>query len=900
MKTRAIPTAPARRRVVLVLVALTGCGGNEGGPARDELEYALFESTVLLDENTLPKLVEVTADGTLRFDGVPEALAGLRRLSVVLAPASPTTPSGLLRLVSSVQEDGNGLVVNTVPAPLQLAFRKLHVRVTRSVDTASDSAPWQDPGRGQPLSYTGQYWPQRSFDEYPINGDGDISTPFDQVRIHGEVEAGFTYTIGVDVDWGEVFSVPNKVLDCIEEAVKLSFSCDPTSFLPEAEVYFAIDAGATVALALEGITFLPYSQEHLLAEKGLPEVPIGPLMFKPRVEIIAQVQGEASSAFSISARAQSSAQASVRVSSKTGPHLDTPTFDRAFEAPAVFATLSARGRVAVGPRLHVRLYDFAGPYASLFVFAEVEADSQQDPCWRLTGGVSGDLGLDVVTPDLPVVGHLTLAEFGPIEYGVASAEVDSGACEPLTTGPGGGQAGPPDQTSYAQPSFTPWAVSYGGVVDGFPFEGPGAQLEWSQVTPTIDGRFMLTGSDTKALIKLGTDGAAIWARRFVADVPFWQDTLIPDLLPGRVVNADDGGMLVVAHPYTFLKVGADGDLKWARRLAVPAYRETWLRLSAATSDGEGGYYVAGTYGEHVLDATTSADAWVMRLSPAGDILWSKRIGGPAEGNMVRSIVAFEGGVVVSGSTWSQARALWSPFVYRLDRQGSLRFAEGLAVDDCQGGDDRGGHLIDSLLTQDGDLLFAYHGTHQGNVSGLVRLKPDGTFAWSSQFGAGAANELGPVVTGLVELPLGGYVAAGTYSGAQTASDWWLAGLDALGRPTWAQRLGAIDVPESTGRDEDGYPSLVLTNDGGLILGGYGEAHAYPQDALVVMKVFAKDGHIDFAPGAEVAAHPLELTQRSACVSVYPTNLEARELAVPLAPLTVQVQALDLTPRLLGP
>ena len=367
-----------------------------------------------------------------------------------------------------------------------------------------------------------------------------------------------------------------------------------------------------------------------------------------------------------------------------------------------------------------------------------------------------------------------------------------------------------------------------------------------------------------------------------------------------MVDAGDGGVFVVAHPYAILKVDAAGQLQWARRLDVGTYRETWLRLTTAAADGAGGLYVGGTYGEDYFDATTSADAWILRVSAEGEVVWSKRVGAADEGNMVRAMLAFEGGVVVAGSTWHQARAAWTPFVYRLGGDGALHFAETLSVDDCEGGADRGGHLLDGLVTRDGALLFAYHGVHQGYVSGLVRLHPDGAFAWSSEFGAGAANHLGPVITGLTELAFGGYVATGVYSGAQTASDWWLSGLDALGRPTWSTRVGAIDVPETTGRDEDGYPSLVPTNDGGLLLVGYGEAHAYPEDAMVAMKVFAKDGHVTFAPGSEVASAALVLEPRASCIAVHDAGLDAADHEVALVPLAVTVVTPDVPSRVLAP
>jgi len=182
----------------------------------------------------------------------------------------------------------------------------------------------------------------------------------------------------------------------------------------------------------------------------------------------------------------------------------------------------------------------------------------------------------------------------------------------------------------------------------------------------------------------------------------------------------------------------------------------------------------------------------------------------------------------------------------------------------------------------------------------VRLEPDGAFAWGSAFGAGEANHLGPVVSTFAEIQAGGYVAAGRYSGDQTASDWWLSGLDALGRPTWSLLIGAEDVPGTVGRDEDSYPALVPTNDGGLVIAGFGEAEAYPEHAMLAMKVFARDGTIAFEGGSQMLRAPLALTARNPCLTTEPAGFSTTALDVPLTTLPLTVEPYALQTRALTP
>jgi hypothetical protein len=190
---------------VLPCLALTwGCGStpNKTEPTQvRSIDHELFPSTRQLGADELAALTDVKADGTLRFDEPTAALEALEVGQVVLAGISRATPQGLLRVVLSVTlEDSGALSVRTAAAPLQLAFRRLHARIADVTDPfkeassfmATDTRPL---GLRPQFSIAGALGDQQSYDIVVFDGDDNIDTTNDQVRINTVLGGGFTYDL---------------------------------------------------------------------------------------------------------------------------------------------------------------------------------------------------------------------------------------------------------------------------------------------------------------------------------------------------------------------------------------------------------------------------------------------------------------------------------------------------------------------------------------------------------------------------------------------------------------------------------------------------------------------------------------------------------------------------------
>ena len=848
-------------------------GGAPDGPP-DEYEAELFDHTRTLDDTALAALMHEDADLTLHFAGKPAAIADLSRGHVLLAGQSGRTPAGLLRLVTKVEAEGTGTAVHTMYAPLQLAFKKLHASGTREVGSM--------PVRGDliPKSAGGAF-PAMDLDFYAFNGDSDESTPDDQVHVTGHLEAGFSYFLGVDTEWGDLEGKVGEAVDCV---LSLFTGCNPEELLPEVKVGFSAKAGAEASLSLDGVAFLGYEREIELADVKLEPISIGFLVFVPSIEVVATIEGEASSRFNLSASAKAGAHTELSFSSKTGGKLVPPTItEPTFEAPAVDATLSARGRVRVGPSLHLRLYDLFGPYASFYAFAELGADVSKTPCFSLEGGLEGDVGLELVI-DTPVY-ELTLGDFKK-EFGLAKETVATGSCDI----PPGGIPGVDEV--FADPKFTPWSSAYAHTLWGLGYSGPGSELDRTRVQQTVDGHYLVTSTSQQALLKVDESGGVVWANEYVLPESFDAGLLRYELSIEDAAPTLDAGLIATGYPYTLFKIDQEGKLAWAHTLAAPYY-STYMRFAGITATADGNFLVLGNYADDKLEFKT-ADSWLLKIDPEGKVLWSRRIGTAGNADIARVLLAIDNDAIIVGSEFDATASRWRPTAMRVGADGKVLWAKRYTL--VEDASEENGHLVSARLTREGDILAGgvMEGVGGGEGMLVVKIKPaDGALAFSSVEST-KDGYLGMELTDLVELPTSGYLAVGNYE--RIGSDVWMAGLDSVGKIHWLRRYGQVVDPATAEAEEAMTAGLTITGDGGaLVVSCSQELGSDGKEALWAMKVPAKDGAITFADGVATTS---TLTHDVIAATVTAEDWAPVASDVPLVPASIDltVRAVDTSPR----
>lgn len=129
---------------VFVPLLLWSCSSDEpAAPATqvDDVDYELQEWTTVLPQEVLDAIVSKDdAQGTIRFRGAPEIVRNREPGDVIIGGKSAATPRGFVRAVVSVKPEGEDTVVETMPVPLPLGFKRLHAKIApRVVDLATPS-----------------------------------------------------------------------------------------------------------------------------------------------------------------------------------------------------------------------------------------------------------------------------------------------------------------------------------------------------------------------------------------------------------------------------------------------------------------------------------------------------------------------------------------------------------------------------------------------------------------------------------------------------------------------------------------------------------------------------------------------------------------------------------------
>lgn len=295
-----------------------------------------------------------------------------------------------------------------------------------------------------------------------------------------------------------------------------------------------------------------------------------------------------------------------------------------------------------------------------------------------------------------------------------------------------------------------------GILEWSAFHGgPGAQV--GVMAAEVDGGYILAGTTSLGsqggydmlLLRLGPMGELVWSRNIGG--PDW------DLCRDMKVVQD--GFVLVGISYG---PGAeDGDALVARTNAVGD--TLWTRLIGGSGNDEalgvdidptGNILVSGR-----MDAMSDdEDAFVSKLSPEGDLLWTTRFGGDSADYVSCTVPSGDGGYVTVGGTRSYAD-ISQALIRKLDVNGESIWQRE------HGTPGSTGDMEMRRLVRRADGGYAMVGFNSAlNAGGrdmfLVRLNPDGYWETGKNYG-GFTDEEG---YGIGYLNDGGFILAGTTDG----------------------------------------------------------------------------------------------------------------------------------------
>lgn len=304
-------------------------------------------------------------------------------------------------------------------------------------------------------------------------------------------------------------------------------------------------------------------------------------------------------------------------------------------------------------------------------------------------------------------------------------------------------------------------------------------------------------------------------------------------------GADDSGMPLGNADMNFFiaKADADGNYQWAKSYGGSG--ADLAQNAVQTPDG--GYVVCGiTYSNDgdITGGYEAADFWILKLDASGVLQWQKSLGGNSEDDPYSIALTSDGGYIVGGLTLSVDGDvtglhgngnLPDAWVVKLTAAGDIQWQKTFggtwneAVLSIIQTTDGGYIFTGGAISSNGDVAV----NHGGEDVWVVKLNASGVIEWEKTYG-GTADEQGSAI---IEVQDGYIVASNTVSnnGQVTGNhgnfDYWLIKISTTGELVWQKTYGGsgIDHCYNVSAIENGYllSGYSMSNNGDVsaALGG---------------------------------------------------------------------------------
>lgn len=245
-----------------------------------------------------------------------------------------------------------------------------------------------------------------------------------------------------------------------------------------------------------------------------------------------------------------------------------------------------------------------------------------------------------------------------------------------------------------------------------------------------------------------------------------------------------------------LRISDSLEQKWSKTIEVEG--KEWGNSVELTPDG--GFIIVGT---SEIESTEKKYIYLLKLSSAGEIEWSKRlsdIAGNQEGNAIKA--TDDGGFIIVGSTQIAGEGK-NVYVVKLDSEGEVEWSNIIG-----GPGNDIAHAVSTASDNDGGYIIvgesdSFDSNHNYTDSYIIKLNSLGNLEWSTLFTPYRPNK----AYGVVAIPEGGYAIAGQVGGRG-----YIVKLDADGELEWSKNY--VDPTHySYFRD------IALNDYGNIVAGG---------------------------------------------------------------------------------
>lgn len=393
--------------VIMLAGLLAACGGpvtpstSGDPPGTVDTQTIIPDTTKVADADTRAALTSYDSDsGVLKFSKGTPVLANLKPDDVLVSEPSNAAPSGYLRKVTAIRQDGPDIVLETTQANLTDAISQGDLKAdfqltgddllrteglpegaTLTINKVSAGGIQPQAGVGENYGFTLKF--DHTF--MPVKGPNATGT----IKVDGGV--GFNIGYGVNVGIRGPSFIPPRLPSVDSFEAKVGF--DQRSNLNINGDF----QGAVNDAVLVGTQ---YFKSHLIFVGPVPVVIV------PKVELFLTAGGEIKAKVKFATSESVTAQVGSRWTKDNGwKDISGFGIDGSVSPPTFSGSLSPR--VGVQSRASFTIYDVAGPEATLEGGVKLDVAYPRNPNWIVSGFLKGTLGFRV---KLPIIG--TLASYG--------------------------------------------------------------------------------------------------------------------------------------------------------------------------------------------------------------------------------------------------------------------------------------------------------------------------------------------------------------------------------------------------------------------------------------------------------------------------------------------------------
>lgn len=307
------------------------------------------------------------------------------------------------------------------------------------------------------------------------------------------------------------------------------------------------------------------------------------------------------------------------------------------------------------------------------------------------------------------------------------------------------------------------------------------------------------GSNDVYLVRTNGQGDTLWTRAYGGTSADFGYGIVRTFDGGYAVCGSKGTAAQSLNMY-LLKFSATNQLQWQRDYGASNVDEAFALRQTA----DGGFVLAG---RSVPPGESVPDMYVVRVTAAGDTVWTHRYSAQAWEEATGILETVDGGFLVTGWVHETGGDPFDFYVVKTTAAGAVQWSHTY-----------GGSANDRATSvqqaTDGGYIVGGYTTSYGagnNDFYFVKLTTSGDTLWTRTNGGGGSD----ILYGLAVTPDGGYIAAGSTMSFGGGS-----------MNGWAVRLSGFSGVGGTVRDMVTHQPLA-----GVHVGAVGQAHYVVSDVL---------------------------------------------------------------------